>query len=59
LGWTKIQITNVIVQVPKDSNRKGAIFLIDRFYSPLYTSLQQPPKKNFWNTALQGEFEAG
>jgi hypothetical protein len=60
----KIQITNVTVQVPRDSNRKGAIFLIGRVYSPLSAQSSYPPpsatpKNNFWNTDPQGEFEAG
>jgi hypothetical protein len=59
----KIQATNITVQVPRDSNRKGAIFLIGRVYSPLsaqssYQKMDHPPpaisKKNFWNIVPQG-----
>jgi hypothetical protein len=55
----KIQITNVTVQVPRDSNRKGAIFLIGRVYSPLsaqssYPPPQQPQKIIFGILTLRG-----
>jgi hypothetical protein len=32
----KIQTTNVIVQVPRDNNRKGAMFLIGRVIAPCH-----------------------
>jgi hypothetical protein len=60
LGWTK-KTENV--QVPRDSDRKRATFLIDRVYSPFSaqssyqrwtTPLQQPPKRIFGILSLKG-----
>jgi hypothetical protein len=66
---TPINNLDVTVQVPRDNNRKGAIFLIRRVYSPLSslssyrrwtTPLPATPKKKcFGNIVLQGEFEIG
>jgi hypothetical protein len=42
-GWTKIQTTNLTVQVPRNSDRKGVIYLIGRVY---LISLKQLLKTN-------------